>query len=1018
MMKNNNRIMRTKKVMVLVSFFAFLLCIFPMASASFLPVKNYDQNTQTVTISNMLGLGQDYLEATLVWGDTKVPVGIDTHVGTFNYTPLHADAEIGDLSLTSVGNGNVMVRGKQYKVLTYVQDDLYVTQCTQLQHSNGIYYENCTWVEDGTYMKEEWIPLQSWLNKNDFTLGETYTIGVFVDTEVGDVGDWVPTLSGFQIDEWAVWTSDLNVGLKTYLALNESSGTSALDSTGQGNGATLYNTPTWNDGKIGNALSFLNTSTEYANITHSILGTTETSFVYWIKPTQTLSSANGDNEYLFGTHYAGGDGYLAQVTGSDGTNRFNVIAATTNVISVPKVDTDLPNWFQKDQWALMVISLDSTGSNNMYVFSPSGNGNYSSSTSWTPFASSGIVLGATGDLVAGYYFNGTLDEFAVYNRTISYTEAVQFYNGGLGITYTTLLPPSITLNSPIDGYNMTSDSITFNASVSSPTPIVNVSLIIDGTYNETNTSGFNNTEYIFTKNLADGDHTWAVQTCTASVCINSSTRTLNDDYIYYQNESYDASILEGASTTFTINFSTNGSDVSIANLTYNGTGYLGSYTKTGNNYTVTRTITAPDVSAATNLSWYWNITQAGGTTSFTAKNQTVSPFTIDDCSVNSVLLYNFTMLDEITQVKIPTTQNITGKLTALITSTIDGSDIVNLTTNYTINYFPVCINNNMASGESYYMDLELQYEADDYSPEFYNIQQETISSSNLAQNISLYDLDNTTAQVFKITYRDSAYLPVSDVLVTVKRKYIDEGVFKTVEIPKTDSTGETLAHLELYDTIYTFVMSKNGEILDTFNNYQVKCENLVLGQCSLSFNSAESAALPDTYDSVDGVSYIVSYDNDTRLVSVDFVVEGGLLKNISLTVNEVGGTGASICSDSLESTSGTLSCTIPATYDNSTAVIKVYSDGVFLGQGFVGLSQTPKSLFGLNLVFLSLILLLTLVGVGISSNPTIFGVFLIMGAIISIGFNLTANTGIIGATATILWLIIAVVLVLFKGGRK
>jgi len=46
------------------------------------------------------------------------------------------------------------------------------------------------------------------------------------------------------------------------------------------------------------------------------------------------------------------------------------------------------------------------------------------------------------------------------------------------------------------------------------------------------------------------------------------------------------------------------------------------------------------------------------------------------------------------------------------------------------------------------------------------------------------------------------------------------------------------------------------------------------------------------------------------------------------------------------------------------------------------------------------------------------GIFLIFGAIIGISFNLVSNTGFIGYSATILWLIIAIVIIIMKGAKR
>ena len=75
--------------------------------------------------------------------------------------------------------------------------------------------------------------------------------------------------------------------------------------------------------------------------------------------------------------------------------------------------------------------------------------------------------------------------------------------------------PTITLNFPVNNYNYTSTkSIDFNCTGAGPFGINNVTFYLNGTGNETNTTGINNTAYIFTKTISDGFYNW---TCGVDV---------------------------------------------------------------------------------------------------------------------------------------------------------------------------------------------------------------------------------------------------------------------------------------------------------------------------------------------------------------------------------------------------------------------------------------------------------------------------------------------------------------------
>ncbi len=96
--------------------------------------------------------------------------------------------------------------------------------------------------------------------------------------------------------------------------------------------------------------------------------------------------------------------------------------------------------------------------------------------------------------------------------------------------------PNVTLNSPVDNANFSSYSVTFNVSVADEN-VTNVSLWGDWTgsfiLNETNTSGIDEVDYIFIKDLTsygDGVYTWRIEATDNETNVqNSSIRTFTID---------------------------------------------------------------------------------------------------------------------------------------------------------------------------------------------------------------------------------------------------------------------------------------------------------------------------------------------------------------------------------------------------------------------------------------------------------------------------------------------------------
>lgn len=585
---------------------------------------------------------------------------------------------------------------------------------------------------------------------------------------------------------------------------------------------------------------------------------------------------------------------------------------------------------------------------------------------------------------------------------------------------------TIVVNTPVNNSNHTSSNVLLNVSVTDALGVSNVTLFIDGAVSVTNTSGVNGV-YLFNTSLSRGTHTFSIGAKnTANEVSNSSTYTLTVDWIFKVNESYSASILEGGTSTFRANFTTNGSTVTIANLTYNVTGNVATITAINSTlYQASRTLTAPSVTANTNINFSWNVTlDTGFYKNFSNNTQTVLNFNVDNCSTNTAVLYNFTVVDEESTVKLsPTADNTTGRVDLQIYNLARTTQIANFSSLYNrTNSFSVCLTSNLSQGESYVIDAIVEYSALNHAQEFYNIQNETLTNADFPTNITLYDLDSADSQVFTIIFRDSSFLTVADALIQVQRKYISDGVFRTVEIPKTDANGETIAHLVLNDVIYNFVVVKYGVVLGSFNNVVAVCQTPEVSECIIDFNAFSSGVEVPDYETGDDFNYTLTYNRTSRLVQSIFVIPSGDPALVYLNVSREDALGTSVCTDSLTSAAGTLSCTVPSNFGNATVLAQLYKGGVLQAQGQFKLDQNPNDIYGdSGTVVLGIFVFIMLVGAGLAlagDNPVIFIVCLMVGVIGLFGLNLVANNGFIGATATILFLIIAIILVLIKIARR
>jgi hypothetical protein len=496
----------------------------------------------------------------------------------------------------------------------------------------------------------------------------------------------------------------------------------------------------------------------------------------------------------------------------------------------------------------------------------------------------------------------------------------------------------------------------------------------------------------------------------ASEVVNWSYRAIQLD------ESFNNNILSGSINPFVTNIETNGTPITVAYLNYNGVNYLGSINSTGNIYTLTRNQLASDSGS---IPFYWNITQSGFNFVTESQSQTVIPLGISSVCTGNYTIFNMTLLDEVTMNKINATlKNSLVKVHMKIYS----STRILLSEYYTefsrVNPAAICINNNMSSGESYSIDLQIQYSADNYTSELYHIERYILNQSTLNNNISLYILDEDNTQKFKLITRDSAYLPISNALIQIERKYIQNGTFYITEIPKTDERGVTSASLQVNDVIYNFIIYQNGTRIFGVNDVLAICQNPLISQCEIDFNAVVSEIKIPNYEEGDDFNFTLGYNKTSRRITSQFVIPSGEPSAVQLVVSTTDSLGTTICTDSITSASGTLICDIDTSFGNSTITAKLYKDGIEQGYGTQKLDQSSRDIFGVILIFISILVMMTLVGIGISDNPVVTGAFLFIGVLLIYAMNIVDSTGFIGSTATILFLAIAILLVIIKAARR
>src|SRR4029077_3673769 len=196
-----------------------------------------------------------------------------------------------------------------------------------------------------------------------------------------------------------------------YWKFDEGSGTSASDSSGNGYAGTLVNSPTWTIGKINGALNF--DGSNYVSGSGPNIANGPFSISAWVK----TSYPGSDEQYFsIGSNGAADQAIHLRIT-SNMSVRFGMWTDDLDTTL-----TDITN-----RWTNLVVTLDSSKLQSVYQdgvlkATRTANSFYIGDTSWNIGR---WIAGAVIDV--GDYFNGSIDDVRIYNRSLSGTEIQTLY---------------------------------------------------------------------------------------------------------------------------------------------------------------------------------------------------------------------------------------------------------------------------------------------------------------------------------------------------------------------------------------------------------------------------------------------------------------------------------------------------------------------------------------------------------------------------------------------------------------
>ena len=226
----------------------------------------------------------------------------------------------------------------------------------------------------------------------------------------------------------------IDVGVLAHWKLDEGSGTSALDSSGNGNTASLMNGAAWGSGRAGSGL-LLDGVNDYASVPHAAaLDAFPLSVSVWFK-TSTHSGLRGVvNKYAA----ASANGY--QIFFNSGRLCAWYFKDASDYVYDGGGCGLKAGAYNDDRWHQALLVVDAAGG-KLYVDAA-----LKASRSWTGTAGAtattqDVHLGDyPGVAAASAYLPGAIDEVRIYNRALSAAEAVQLYGE---------LPPLVDVTPPL-----------------------------------------------------------------------------------------------------------------------------------------------------------------------------------------------------------------------------------------------------------------------------------------------------------------------------------------------------------------------------------------------------------------------------------------------------------------------------------------------------------------------------------------------------------------------------------------
>lgn len=480
--------------------------------------------------------------------------------------------------------------------------------------------------------------------------------------------------------------------------------------------------------------------------------------------------------------------------------------------------------------------------------------------------------------------------------------------------------PEINITFPIDGSTITESIGQSSATVEINWTVSDTNLqacwYFNQSVNVTVTCGEN-----ATISLPYTTHTHAVYSNDSFGNENFNFSTATYEFILQEsNETFNFSVFETDLEGFTLNISSSLDILSVtAVLDYNNTDFTG----TSDCDSVTDTclinvaidlplVTSPETEQR---GLFWKLSIFNGTTTTfhntTVTYQNVTRIHLEECNTTySTISLNFTSLEERNQSRIDPFFFDGDFDFWLGGGSITQSNSFSKTNVTELN---LCVS---PTTERFWVDSTINYNEpvnETYTTRSYYFQNDTINSTQ--QDIPLYLLQSASSTTFILKVQDQNLLPVADALIIIQKFFPGEGVFKTVQISKTDGNGQTVGFFETETVDYRFRIQKHGVILLPNTS-----PRKIVGETApftIIFNIGEDEGTPwEDFEEIIDLTATLVFQNSTKQVIYTYVDSSGDFEQARLWVfeqNFSGPTINTICNSTSSQSSATITCSVNAT---------------------------------------------------------------------------------------------------------